>query len=164
MGDGFFVVQCMCVDSFDTEAFGAKIVESWYMRLIGLPTEAILFRPREFGWPPGIQARLFISGFRALFFRIGDRDDFEFASIALLTEGLRLLELARFGILNVGKDGRVFSTPYWALITALRARVFLCDKAVVSRDAFFALRYGCPGNPSLFWRLSPTMCLLFALF
>jgi len=44
-------------ESLETEASGASLVESWYIRLMFLPTEASLLRPIEFGCPPGIHAR-----------------------------------------------------------------------------------------------------------
>lgn len=37
-----------------------------------MPFEANLLRPREFVWPPGIHARLFIRGLSALLLRMGE--------------------------------------------------------------------------------------------
>jgi len=47
------------------------------MRLIGLPKLAILLRPTELACPPGIHALWLISGFKELFFRMGDIEPFE---------------------------------------------------------------------------------------
>ena len=59
----------------ETEASGASFVESVYIKLTCLPTEASLLRPTELGCPPGIHARLLIRGFKALFFLMGDREE-----------------------------------------------------------------------------------------
>ena len=77
---------------------------SLYMRLTALPTEASLLRPTELGWPPGIQALLFISGLRALFFVIGDIEPCELFGGAtecwrcgMLYLGTRVARVAGFG-------------------------------------------------------------------
>jgi len=65
-------------DKREILASSANLVVSWYIRLIGLPTEAILLRPRELGWPPGIHALLLISGLRKLLFLVaGEIEPFE---------------------------------------------------------------------------------------
>ena len=51
---------------------------------MGLPTEASLLRPTEFGWPPGIHARLLISGFKALLFLMGEMEPLELSATSCL--------------------------------------------------------------------------------
>ena len=136
------------------------------MRLIFLPLEAILLRPIELGWPPGIHALLLIKGLSSRL-RIGVIDPRELLACSSILGGLGCTECYRFGMRYTGTlalltgFGLAFGTSRWcwARSTALRAFVARLGLAVVdSREPRFALK-PLTGS-SLFWRESPTTRLL----
>ena len=111
------------------------LTDCWYSKFNGFPRDASLFRPIEFGCPPGIHALWLIKGLRLTFLELGDIDVRELYWPTILDDGFRGTDsywrpgIAYSGLYAVFFLGGSFGSgylcnAYYARITASLALVF----------------------------------------